>query len=144
MLKHCEYSAVTHMNRHVRAAGIAVLEQMVTIAGSDPKWHSLLVSETSPLRATVVAALKAGLGDNWSQVRMAASVLNRVFWSTLLHQVHPSEESMEKLYCVLIPRMCLNRFYLAQGTSQILWDDVKDQIVLLDGCVSFRVFLQCN
>jgi hypothetical protein len=118
MLTHCEYSAVTHLNRHVRAAGIAVLEQMVTIAGSDPKWHSLLVSETSPLRAALIAALKGGLGDNWSQVRMAASVLNRVFWSTLLHQVHPSEESMEKLYPILIPRMCLNRFYLAQGTHQ--------------------------
>ena len=25
--------------------------------------------------------LKAGLADNWSQVRMAASVLNRVFWA---------------------------------------------------------------
>ena len=117
LLKHCEYSAVSHLNRHVRAAGIAVLEQLVSAAASDPAHHELLLLESSPLRTTVVATLKAGLADNWSQVRMAASVLNRVFWRTLIEQVQAPEENLQKLYPLLIPRMCMNRFYLAQGVK---------------------------
>jgi len=57
------------------------------------------------------------LADNWSQVRMAASVLNRVFWSTLQETCRFEQENLEKLYTVLVPRMCLNRFYLAQGVK---------------------------
>ena len=117
LLKHCEYSAVTHLNRHVRAAGIAVLEQLVSAAGCDPAHYGLLLEGTSPLRTTVVSTLKSGLGDNWSQVRMAASVLNRVFWTTLIEKVHAPEDNLQQLYPTLIPRMCMNRFYLAQGVK---------------------------
>eukprot|EP00980_Cylindrotheca_fusiformis_P001426 scaffold345_cov134-Cylindrotheca_fusiformis.AAC.37 len=115
LLQNAEYSATTHLNRHVRAAAIAVLEQLTVSAGNDEQhWHLL---ETGPLRKTVVNVLKAGLADNWSQVRMAASVLNRVFWKTLKEVCKVSEDNLKKLYPVLIPRMCLNRFYLAQGVK---------------------------
>lgn len=115
LLQNLEYSAVTHVNRHVRAAAIAVLEQLVVAAGNDThQWHLL---ESGPLRTTMIKVLKAGLADNWSQVRMAASVLNRVFWSTLQETCQFPQENLEKLYPALIPRMCLNRFYLAQGVK---------------------------
>ena len=81
LLSNLEYSAITHVNRHVRAAAIAVLEQLVVAAGNDQSYWPYL--ENGALRTTVAKILKAGLADNWSQVRMAASVLNRVFWSTL-------------------------------------------------------------
>eukprot|EP00533_Pseudo-nitzschia_delicatissima_P003612 CAMPEP_0116104324 /NCGR_PEP_ID=MMETSP0327-20121206/14386_1 /TAXON_ID=44447 /ORGANISM="Pseudo-nitzschia delicatissima, Strain B596" /LENGTH=785 /DNA_ID=CAMNT_0003596551 /DNA_START=91 /DNA_END=2448 /DNA_ORIENTATION=+ len=115
MWQNLEYSAVTHVNRHVRAAAIAVLEQLIVAAGNDSTyWHLL---ESGGLRMTTVKILKAGLADNWSQVRMAASVLNRVFWSTLQESCKFPTENLEKLYPVLVPRMCLNRFYLAQGVK---------------------------
>jgi hypothetical protein len=107
LLEACEYSSVTHVNRHVRAAGIAVLEQWVKIA---PK--PLL--EDSPLQTTTVNVLKATLADNWSQVRMAASVLCRaLFVEFKKHNI----TNLDKIYAVLVPRMCLNRFYLAQGVK---------------------------
>lgn len=110
-----EYSAVTHVNRHVRAAAIAVLEQLVCAAGNDKEqWPRL---ESGSLRTTLVKVIKAGLADNWSQVRMAASVLNRVFWTTLQQVCQFPQENLEQLYPALIPRMCLNRFYLAQGVK---------------------------
>lgn len=110
-----EYSAVTHVNRHVRAAAIAVLEQLVCAAGNDKEqWPRL---ESGALRTTLVKVIKAGLADNWSQVRMAASVLNRVFWTTLQQVCQFPQENLEQLYPALIPRMCLNRFYLAQGVK---------------------------
>jgi len=115
LLQNLEYSAVTHVNRHVRAAAIAVLEQLIVAAGNDTAyWHYL---ESGSLRKTTVNILKAGLADNWSQVRMAASVLNRVFWSTLQETCQFPTENLQKLYPILVPRMCLNRFYLAQGVK---------------------------
>mmetsp|Transcript_27446 Transcript_27446/g.60408 ORF Transcript_27446/g.60408 Transcript_27446/m.60408 type:complete len:824 (+) Transcript_27446:216-2687(+) len=115
LLQNLEYSSITHVNRHVRAAAIAVLEQLIVAAGNNTAYWPYL--ESGGLRKTTVKILKAGLADNWSQVRMAASVLNRVFWSTLQETCQFPAENLEKLYAVLVPRMCLNRFYLAQGVK---------------------------
>lgn len=114
LLEACEYSCITHVNRHVRAAGIAVAEQWVKACKDD--YPQMLLDPSSPLRISLIKILKVTLADNWSQVRMAASVLTRVFFQALLE--HPQEEwHIESLYPTLIPRMCLNRFYLAQGVK---------------------------
>lgn len=105
LLSDVEYSCVTHVNRHVRAAGMAVLEQAV-IAATE---HDDVLQ--GPLRKTIKSVVKTGLADNWSQVRMAASVLCRVFLVTLQAQ----GDNMDDIFPVLLPRMCLNRFYMAQG-----------------------------
>ena len=115
LLQNLEYSAITHVNRHVRAAAIAVLEQLIVAAGNDAKYWPFL--ESGGLRKTTVKILKAGLADNWSQVRMAASVLNRVFWSTLQETCKFPTTNLQQLYPILVPHMCLNRFYLAQGVK---------------------------
>mmetsp|Transcript_8170 Transcript_8170/g.9501 ORF Transcript_8170/g.9501 Transcript_8170/m.9501 type:complete len:796 (-) Transcript_8170:91-2478(-) len=115
LLENLEYSAVTHVNRHVRAVAIAVLEQLIVAAGDDKAYWSFL--ENGSLRKTTVKVLKAGLADNWSQVRMAASVMNRIFWRTLQETCQFPSENLELLFPILVPRMCLNRFYLAQGVK---------------------------
>ncbi len=147
LLKNLEYSAVTHVNRHVRAAAIAVLEQLIVAAGNDPAYWELL--ESGGLRMTTVKILKAGLADNWSQVRMAASVLNRVFWSTLQETCQFSTENLEKLYPILVPRMCLNRFYLAQGvklyshqTWKMVFPDNGPQVVVQTIAPVVRYYVQ--
>lgn len=64
--------------------------------------------------------LKKGLSDNWSQVRLAASVATRQFFQTL-----PSKESREKFFPKVLPAMCLNRYYVAEGVriySQKSWE----------------------
>jgi hypothetical protein len=156
LLQSVEYCCVKHVNRHVRAAGISVLEQMVHACTSS--WRELeqttakegmkenlvmnmLLVPDSKLRQTIVDVLKTALGDNWSQVRMAGSVLCRVFFVAMLdYAEHFPDEMMANretwlmsLYPVLLPRMCLNRFYLAQGvklysheTWRILFEKYKD------------------
>ena len=57
--------------------------------------------------------VRAGLEDNWSQVRMAASVLCRVLFTSSQELQSPVDD----LYPTLLPRMCLNRFYLAKGVK---------------------------
>ena len=47
--------------------------------------------------------LGKGMGDNWSQVRFAASVATRAFLEGM------EEEAMHAVFPVLLPRMCLNR-----------------------------------
>lgn len=113
-----------HKNRHVRAAALQTMDQILK--------NSSMVSEESDatvsanielLRKTTITILVTTLADNWSQVRMAASVLCR----TLLVQVlsaGKTELLQTQIYPQLIPRMCLNRFYLAQGVklySQETW-----------------------
>eukprot|EP00010_Vexillifera_abyssalis_P001453 CAMPEP_0201560856 /NCGR_PEP_ID=MMETSP0173_2-20130828/78487_1 /ASSEMBLY_ACC=CAM_ASM_000268 /TAXON_ID=218659 /ORGANISM="Vexillifera sp., Strain DIVA3 564/2" /LENGTH=459 /DNA_ID=CAMNT_0047975319 /DNA_START=765 /DNA_END=2144 /DNA_ORIENTATION=- len=60
----------------------------------------------------LAAGCARGLADNWSQVRFAASVATR----TLFEQL-PDEKILHQrgYYALLLPRMCLNRYYLAQG-----------------------------
>jgi HEAT repeat len=114
VLDACEYSCVSHVNRHVRAAGIAVMEQWITAAKD--KYPEMILDPASPLRLRTIKVLKVTLADNWSQVRMAASVLCRVLFQALLQ--HPREKwHKQSLFPILIPRMCLNRFYLAQGVK---------------------------
>ena len=115
-LQDCQFSCVTHVNRHVRAAGMAVLEQCVLATDGAPaeQKEALLQMTTSPLRQTLLAVLRTGLADNWSQVRMAASVLCRVLLTRLPND---SLQSDKALLAALLPRMCLNRFYLAQGVK---------------------------
>ena len=135
LLESIEYCCVTHINRHVRAAGVAFLEQVVhacavcfstTDNSSTPidTCHTIMKSltENSKMRKVIIQVLKATLADNWSQVRMAGSVLCRVFLTTLIEygKKYPDmvdDTFITSLFPTLVPRMCLNRFYLAQGNS---------------------------
>jgi len=110
-LNHC---ATVHVNRHVRAASLQALERYIT-KGCVP--NQLL--ETN-LRKQFAEILSITLADNWSQVRMAACTLCRTLFVTLQSADLPINSYFPKL----LPRMCLNRFYLAQGVklySQETW-----------------------
>lgn len=66
--------------------------------------------------------LANGLADNWSQVRLSASVAARNFLLSL-----PNNDSRQLFYPKLLPRMCLNRYYAADGVriySQETWRQV--------------------
>lgn len=124
LLKDCEFSSVTHVNRHVRAAAMQTLEQWVravTVSVNNEnqqvasEQRLLLTDHASPLRLTVISVVKAGLADNWSQVRMAGSVLCRVWFTSL--QTIGADVSEKDMTSALLPRMCLNRYYLAQGVK---------------------------
>jgi hypothetical protein len=148
LLDDIEYCCVVHVNRHVRAAAIALLEQLVHACASSfrkkkdvnndekesefnndiksctEKTMDLLLLPQSQLRKCIIKVLRITLADNWSQVRMAASVLCREFYVALLDYADIKPEVMNSVdtwlistYKVLLPRMCLNRFYLAQGVK---------------------------
>jgi hypothetical protein len=64
-------------------------------------------------------AIASGLEDNWTQVRYSASEAARI----LILSVSENER-LPLLYKVLLPRLCMNRFYIADGVriySQETW-----------------------
>ena len=99
--------AVSHRNRHVRQAAFQIQATLCLSCRPLP----------DDLVACVTSTLADGLQDNWSQVRYESSVCCR----HLLSSVGPARAA---LLPVLLPRMCLNRYYLAEGVrnySQQTW-----------------------
>lgn len=106
---------LNHENRYVREVGYDVCGGIVKELCESTDGAS---NETI---AVFAQAIKRGLTDNWSQVRYAASIAVR----KLLVGLKP--EAYEPFLSFLVPRMCLNRYYLAQGVklySQETWTKV--------------------
>ncbi|CAG5132048.1 unnamed protein product [Candidula unifasciata] len=118
------FETLTHTNRFVRETGFYVCGALVTCGAREGTEHdseAKLTEENAIYRHGRVFSeyLGKGLADNWSQVRMAGSVATRQFLVSL-----PTEKAREKFYPILIPRMCLNRYYMAEGVriySQATW-----------------------
>ena len=55
--------------------------------------------------------VELGLSDNWSQVRYAATLCARSFYKA----AGGDDALLDKYNGMLVPRMCLNRYYVAEG-----------------------------
>ncbi|XP_064405972.1 uncharacterized protein LOC135351009 [Halichondria panicea] len=105
------FTTLEHTNRFVRETAFKLIAAIVKVPDLSP-------STTATHWPMVAQALASGLADNWSQVRMSASVATREF---LVHL--PPEERQPHLP-TLLPAMCLNRYYVAEGVriySQETW-----------------------
>ena len=113
------FGSLTHSNRFVREMSFYVCGEFASIIHKDKDLADadFLVS----FDAQMCKALAVGLGDNWSQVRMASSVATRQFMMTL------EQDARAQFFDVLLPRMVLNRYYVAEGVrlySQATWAQV--------------------
>lgn len=102
--------ATKHINRFVRQAVYGLAQAIVEAVGG-----AGLV--TIGLADPLADLLAEGLSDNWSQVRFAASCCVRSF-------LQQTAEYRSKYYKLLVPRMALNRYYVAEGVklySQETW-----------------------
>ncbi|GIL88525.1 hypothetical protein Vretifemale_16489 [Volvox reticuliferus] len=100
-LRELLYKALHHPNRFVRETGHLT---MCTVCAA------LRGPRLRAIAGQVAERLADGMGDNWSQVRYAACVSTR----SLLEWLEEGEER-EALMPVLLPPMCLNRYYVAEG-----------------------------
>jgi len=97
-----------HINRFVRAGAYQMFGGMILSLSKDSfdKFGNRIATE-----------LRIGLGDNWSQVRHASSVSTRHFFE--------QAPNGKLYYPILLPPMCLNRYYVAAGVrvySQKTWE----------------------
>ncbi|KAL4237616.1 hypothetical protein ACF0H5_002330 [Mactra antiquata] len=132
------FRALTHTNRFVRETGYYVCSSIVECGvvqedccsksycgnyGASPD-DSMMDEDNAIVKYGHQFAeyLGRGLADNWSQVRLASSVACRKFLQSL-----PSDQARHQFYPVLLPRMCLNRYYVAEGVriySQDTWKHI--------------------
>ncbi len=117
-----------HVNRHVRAAGLLVLHTYLT----SPVLDGSKLEVGSTFLGTMNSILDVNLSDNWSQVRMSASVLLRSLLAVI--------PDATPIYPTIIPHLSLNRFYLADGVrlhSRETWKrHISDPIGLLCANIS--------
>ena len=131
------FCAGEHVNRHVRAGGLQLFGEMIRVelgnsngvdSGTGVDSHSNSNSDSmwdfdSPLTTSTLRVLRSGLSDNWSQVRMAASVMLRTFINCSGVDKRDDDKA-KSVMRDLIPAMVFNRFYLADGVrlySQENW-----------------------
>eukprot|EP00003_Mantamonas_plastica_P006393 TRINITY_DN1519_c1_g2_i1.p1 TRINITY_DN1519_c1_g2~~TRINITY_DN1519_c1_g2_i1.p1 ORF type:complete len:707 (+),score=256.45 TRINITY_DN1519_c1_g2_i1:1841-3961(+) len=112
------FAAIVHSNRFVREIGLFTTATICHICTVDK-----LLEEADSL----IDLLSKGLSDNWSQVRFAASVAAREFLTN-----DAPDELKSKAFPVLLPRMCLNRYYVAEGVRVYSQDSWK-RIVGMEG-----------
>ncbi|XP_069947030.1 uncharacterized protein [Cherax quadricarinatus] len=114
------FKALCHTNRFVRETGYNVCAALVSCGPYD----GAELLETNPVFLfgdQLSRYLGKGLADNWSQVRLAALVATRKFLMSL------PPAARERFFPVLLPRLCLNRYYVAEGVrlySQESWRQV--------------------
>ncbi|XP_076807536.1 uncharacterized protein LOC143450754 [Clavelina lepadiformis] len=114
------FSALNHTNRFVRETGYNVCAAIVRCGQTDGVATSDSVLKYGDQFSKY---LGKGLADNWSQVRLASSVAVRNFLLSF-----PGTQEQEKFFPDLIPRMCLNRYYIAEGVriySQETWRQIS-------------------
>lgn len=98
-----------HENRYVREVGYDLCSALVTPI------YTAEYNQKEEFMQMFVEGVSRGLADNWSQVRFAASVAARK-----ICELDQRDSFLE----LLLPKMCLNRYYLAEGVkiySQETW-----------------------
>lgn len=102
-------------NRHIREQSFYVINSLLT--------NNKIIKLNEINLELISKHLACGLSDNWSQVRLAASISTRNF--CLNYVINEENENKKEVYLKhLLPSMCLNRYYLAEGVqtySQQSW-----------------------
>ncbi|GMF44859.1 unnamed protein product [Phytophthora fragariaefolia] len=102
-----------HINRHVRVVGLDTISVLADVAPD-----GFLEAHQADVSDVLNKCIKRGMEDNWCQVRYAASIAARTFLLKL------QEQGRAAFLPVLLPRLCLNRYYIAervQKYSQESW-----------------------
>ena len=111
------FVSLQHQNRFVRETGYQTCATIIEVCSRS------VFNETNPVyrfSTQFSENLAQGLSDNWSQVRMAAATAARQFLLCLKKLPKIQEDILSQL----LPRLCLNRYYLAEGVriySQQTW-----------------------
>ena len=113
--------AIAHLNRFVREISYFVINAIFeTSVGVHKTEH---YDEFKKFCEELVPLTSQGLADNWSQVRFAASLCSRSYQKVV--QQEDVEDDVKNHYnSILVPRMCINRYYVAEGVrvySQETW-----------------------
>lgn len=112
-----------HMNRFVRGIAFRAIDAVINSlhkAGSredELEVCTELLLDSVAQSSDLVARLGSGLCDEWANVRMEASVALRTFLISL-----QTSERRQHFYDELLPKLCVNRYYVAVGVASYTRD----------------------
>ena len=123
------FTTLSHENRFVRETGYQTCASIIQACSShdeqqQPDEPTNQDGNINPIRKFALKfadQLAIGLADNWSQVRMASCTATRQFLMSLelFESIDCAQQNQPhtttKIASVLMPRLCLNRYYLAEG-----------------------------
>jgi hypothetical protein len=116
----CIIKGVDHINRFVREISYFVIgaifiasSQVLKNTATENVNFQQHKDRFKAFCTDLIPIVAKGLADNWSQVRYAASQACRSFY--LIAKEDP--QLREEFDPILVPRMCLNRYYVAEGVK---------------------------
>ncbi|CAI2359487.1 unnamed protein product [Moneuplotes crassus] len=115
--------AANHLNRFVREISYFVVESLYKISEKCDEENKKRFIE---LCSDLIPVTSQGLADNWSQVRFASCCAARAYYSF----AKTNDFLRQEYDKVLIPRLCLNRYYVAEGVRNYsieTWRQVAEE-----------------
>jgi len=143
--------AAKHQNRFVRRAALDFIHNLCNFLVVEKKSSSTSSNNAKqqekdeneeqsqafgkvlkPLFARFASAIAFGLEDNWSELRLAATHASSKFFAALQardrqHEGGDEEEAGASVWPLLLPRLCMNRFYAVEGVqvaAHSVWREV--------------------
>ena len=108
--------AIAHLNRFVREISYFVINAIFEASVGVDKTPNY--GRFEDFADKLVPLVAKGLSDNWSQVRYASSLCCRSFYLVAKGCQEQNLAIFEKYNAELVPRMCLNRYYVAEGVRR--------------------------
>ena len=102
-------SASSHRNRYMREHSFMLIQVLIEVLEKTPTNSYLAIMEH------INTAIAAGMQENWSQIRQVAVKSCCVF----LCKDTLDDPVMRSYLKKLLPRLCLNRFYAAEGVKSV-------------------------
>ncbi len=101
--------ASSHRNRYIREHSFMLIQVLIEVLEKTPTNSYIAIMEH------INTAIAAGMQDNWSQIRQVAVKSCCVF----LCKDTLDDPIMRSYLKKLLPRLCLNRFYAAEGVKSV-------------------------
>lgn len=118
------FAALDHSNRFVRESVFVCLSAFLLKSDQTQDSDEACRVDLSRYSNQISDAIARGMDDNWSQVRMSASVACRRLLCYRHRELNPTV-----FHSALIPRVCLNRYYVAEGVknyNQQTWEIISE------------------
>ena len=104
--------AGVHINRHIRQCTQVFIEKLIIQQYLNKTLDIEQITYRNNLHKLIYDITCYGLDENWCEIKLASCKSSRVFLLSL------TQGERKQYWSGLLPRLCMNRFYTADGVKQ--------------------------
>ena len=104
--------AGVHINRHIRQCTQVFIEKLITQHYLNKTRDIDQTTYRNNLYKLIYHIICSGLDENWCEIKLASCKASRAFLLSL------TQEERKLYWSGLLPQLCMNRFYTAEGVKQ--------------------------